>query len=214
MYILCSDFNVKHARIHKFAFPENKMADYRKQKNTGLLYGEFEPDMISVSPINDTIKNKVLSIEMTDLSSKPHSMDDGFSTKSLSDINDIEQETNIGTEVDILDKDNSNRIMVNSRTGDKTPEATESQLSRESESGGSVDTSAEWEKFSPRHQSSRVSTQSSELDIPDSRTSGETHLFSTGSADVDFYCVDHMCPVTDEVWNKLFCIFPFSSTKL
>ena len=162
--------------------------------STGLLSGDFGPNTGSpVSPISETMKNQVLAIELTDMTSNKNSKGSALTDDwSMYDGQDVE-ETNINNGRDT--GDTADPFIMSPSQSEIKADGKDRDIPGDGKS--SID---DYSTFSPRAHSSVMSDQSSELDItiPESRASQE--LQSTRG---DYYCVDHMCLVTDEVYDML-----------
>ena len=164
--------------------------------STGLLSGDFGPNTGSpVSPISETMKNQVLAIELTDMTSNKNSKGSALTDDwSMYDGQDVE-ETSINNGRDT--GDTADPFIMSPSQSEIKADGKDRDIPSDGKS--SID---DYSTFSPRAHSSVMSDQSSELDItiPESRAS---HELQSTRGDRDYYCVDHMCLVTDEVYDML-----------
>lgn len=175
------------------------MTDKRKQTTTLLSSDHrFDPRLGSVSPVDDVMKNNVRSIEMKVLNTQGDDQDD----KQSHPDNDT-LETSLDNNVD------DNQKLKNARSKSKNSYQNNDlkpvPIDLVDEPVSTPTSLKSSQVLSPRHRVSVRSDQSSELDItlPDSRNSGDSRFLASGSSGSEFYCVDHMCLVFEDVSRNI-----------
>lgn len=177
----------------------------RGQKNTSLLSGSVDGTQ-SVSPIDDTFKNRVRALEMTELKPKPSAERSQHSPDKLSAYGQDTQETSLNNGTLMSSSNNVESDSIITRDSQSRKSDAKSCRSNLSEATSGSDGGSTPKSRKPlERQDSFNSDMSSELDIvlPDSRASGDSRFLSLGCSELEFYCFDHMCLVTEEVFLTL-----------